>query len=126
MATLQSLRERARRLKVEVFALYLAARHPRTPWYAKLVIAGCVAYAVTPADIIPDVLPIFGWVDDLLFIPIAVALAVRCVPQPVLAECRSRAHEVSAQASRPSPALWCAIAGAWIGLLAAAVLWNLD
>jgi uncharacterized membrane protein YkvA (DUF1232 family) len=88
---LDSLRSRARRLKLEVLALYFAARHPCTPWYAKLVIAGCVAYAVTPADIIPDVLPIFGWVDDLLFIPIAVALA----------------------------------AGAWLGLLAAAVLWNL-
>lgn len=126
MIGLDSLRNRARRLKLEVLALYFAARHPSTPWYAKLVIAGCVAYAVTPADIIPDVLPIFGWVDDLLFIPIAVALAVRFVPQPVLAECRSRAHEASAKVPRLSPALWCAIAGAWIGLLAAAVLWNLS
>lgn len=125
MINLNFMRERAHRMKVEVLALYLAARHPCTPWYAKLVIAGCVAYAVTPADIIPDVLPIFGWVDDLLFIPIAVALAMRFVPQPVLAECRSRANEASAQAPRLSPALWCAIAGAWIGLLAAAVLWNL-
>lgn len=119
-----ALRERARRLKLEVLALYLAVRHPLTPWYAKLVIAGCVAYAVTPADILPDVIPVFGWIDDLLFVPIAVALAVKFVPQPVLAECRSRAHEVAANAPRLSGAAWFAIAGAWLGLLVAAALWT--
>jgi uncharacterized membrane protein YkvA (DUF1232 family) len=80
-------------VKTELYALYLAARHPRTPWYAKLVVASFVAYAVTPVDFVPDALPILGFVDDLLFIPLAVALAIRFVPPPVLAECRTRAAE---------------------------------
>jgi uncharacterized membrane protein YkvA (DUF1232 family) len=63
--------ERARRLKVELFALYLAARHPQTPWYAKLVVAGFVAYALTAVDLFPDALPILGIVDDLIFMPLA-------------------------------------------------------
>ena len=108
---------RARRLKVELFALYLAARHPRTPWYAKLVVAGFVAYAVTPADLFPDAIPILGIVDDLVFVPIAIALAVRFVPAPVLAECRGRARERIAAQSRSS---WVAIAAVWLAMVAAA------
>ena len=63
--------ERARQLKTELYALYLAARHPGTPWYAKLVVAGFVAYAITPVDFVPDAIPILGLVDDLIFVPIA-------------------------------------------------------
>jgi uncharacterized membrane protein YkvA (DUF1232 family) len=111
--------ERARRLKVELFALYLAARHPQTPWYAKLVVAGFVAYALTPVDLFPDALPILGIVDDLIFVPLAVALAVRFVPSPVLAECRSRANEtlLSSRSSWPViVAIWAALAVAGIAL----------
>ena len=110
--------ERARRMKLELFALYLAARHPRTPWYAKLVVAGCFAYAVTPVDLFPDALPILGIVDDLIFVPLAVALAVRFIPSPVLAECRGRAHErLDARAKTP----WLVIAAVWAALAAAGV-----
>jgi uncharacterized membrane protein YkvA (DUF1232 family) len=80
-------------VKTELYALYLAARHPQTPWYAKLVVASFVAYVVTPVDFVPDALPILGFVDDLIFIPLAVSLAIRFVPSPVLAECRTRATE---------------------------------
>src|SRR5258708_32430511 len=105
MAALDRLRQRARELKVELIALALAARHPETPWYAKLIVAGCVAYALTPVDLIPDAIPVIGFVDDLIFIPLAVALAVRFIPGPVLADCRARSHEIEARAprlSRPS------------------------
>ena len=84
-------RERARRLKRELYALYLAARHPQTPWYAKLLVALLVLYAVTPVDLVPDFLPVLGILDDLIFVPLAIAIAVRFVPAPVLAECRARA-----------------------------------
>lgn len=107
--------ERARRLKTELFALYLAARHPHTPWYAKLVIAGFVAYAVAPVDLMPDAFPVLGFIDDLIFVPIAIALAVRFVPSPVLAECRSRAQTRIA-AQRPSS--WFMFAAVWVGLAA--------
>ena len=114
--------ERARRLKVELFALYLAARHPQTPWYAKLVVAGFVAYAVTPVDLVPDAIPILGLVDDLIFVPIAIALAVRFVPAPVLAECRGRARERVALRGRSS---WIPIAALWLAMAAAGVAFYL-
>jgi len=108
----QGWAERARRLRVELYALYLAARHPQTPWYAKLVVAGFVAYAVTPVDLVPDVIPILGIVDDLIFVPLAIAAAVRFVPAPVLAECRQRADE---RMGAPSSS-WLVTAAVW-GLL---------
>ena len=114
--------ERAQRLKVELFALYLAARHPQTPWYAKLVVAGFVAYAVTPVDLMPDAIPILGLVDDLIFVPLAIALAVRFVPAPVLAECRGRAHERVAMRGRSS---WVTIAAVWLAMAAAGVAFYL-
>ncbi len=110
-------RQRAQRLKTELFALYLAARHPQTPWYAKLVVASFVAYAVTPVDLFPDAIPILGIVDDLIFVPVAVALAIRFVPSPVLAECRARAEERIAGQSTP----WLLIAAVWAALAAAGI-----
>ena len=107
--------ERARRLKVELFALYLAARHPQTPWYARLVVAGFVAYAVTPVDLVPDAIPILGLVDDLIFVPLAIALAVRFVPAPVLAECRGRARE---RVARRGGSAWIPIAAVWLAMAA--------
>ena len=115
---MNSWRERARRLKVELFALYLAARHPQTPWYAKLVVAGFVAYAVTPVDLVPDAIPILGLIDDLIFVPLAIAAAVRFVPSPVLAECRERAQE---QIAVHKGASWILIAAVWVGMTAAAI-----
>lgn len=109
-------RERARRLKTEMVALSLAVRHPGTPWYAKLVVAGAVAYAVTPVDFFPDALPILGLVDDLIFVPLALGLAVRFVPAPVLADCRSRATQIVVPRAG-----WLLLAGVWIVLTAIGV-----
>jgi uncharacterized membrane protein YkvA (DUF1232 family) len=92
MGFLSSIRQRARRLRVDAIALGLAARHPGTPWFAKLVVAGCVVYAVMPADFVPDVIPVLGVVDDLVFIPLALGFARRFVPSSVMAECRARAE----------------------------------
>jgi len=93
MAFLARLKQRARNLKAETYALYLAARDPRTPWYAKVLIACIVAYAFSPIDLIPDFVPVLGYLDDLVLIPMGVALALKLVPSHVLAECRSRARE---------------------------------
>ena len=110
--------ERARRLKTELFALYLAARHPQTPWYAKLVVAGFVAYAVTPVDLMPDTFPILGVIDDLIFIPLAVALAIRFVPSTVLAECRMQARERVAALPKVS---WLTIGAVWAAATAVGI-----
>ena len=122
MMTLASLKARARQVKVELIALALASRDPRTPWYAKLIVAGCVAYALSPVDIIPDFIPVIGLVDDLIFIPLALALAVRFIPDDVLADCRSRAGEIAARPASRAAAV--VIVAAWIAL-AALALWLL-
>ena len=121
MMTLASLKSRARQVKVDLIALSLATRDPRTPWYAKLIIAGCVAYALSPIDVIPDFIPVIGLVDDLIFIPIALALAVRFIPDEVLDDCRRRAGEIAERKTSRAAAIviiafWLALAalGAWL------------
>src|SRR5215510_237056 len=94
MGLLPKLKQRARCIKAETFALYLAARDPRTPWYAKLIVAGIVAYAFSPIDLIPDFIPVLGYLDDLILIPAGIALAIRLVPDSVLTDCRARAEEI--------------------------------
>src|ERR1700741_4071188 len=95
MMNLAALKERARQVKIDLIALVLAARDPRTPWYAKLIVAGCVAYALSPVDVVPDFIPLIGLVADLIFTPVALALAIRFIPDAVLAECRARAGEIA-------------------------------
>src|SRR5438105_6682775 len=124
MFDFRSLRKRAHELKLELLALALAARHPCTPWYAKFVVAGCVAYALTPVDFIPDALPIVGFIDDLIFIPLAIALAVRFIPPPVLADCRARSREIEARAPRLSRTSWLAIGVAWGVAVALIAYWT--
>ena len=92
MTLLTELKKRTQQLKAETFALYLAARDPRTPWYAKFLVAGIVAYAFSPIDLIPDFIPIIGYLDDLILIPIGIALAVKLIPDSVLVECRAQAQ----------------------------------
>jgi uncharacterized membrane protein YkvA (DUF1232 family) len=89
---LESLQRRARALKVETHALYLAVRDPRTPWYARAVAGAVVAYALSPFDLIPDFLPVIGYLDDLILVPLGIALALRLIPAPVMADCRQQAQ----------------------------------
>jgi uncharacterized membrane protein YkvA (DUF1232 family) len=123
MSVLAGLKARARRLKNETFALYLAARHPGTPWYAKLFVAGIVAYAFSPIDLIPDFVPILGYLDDLVLIPIGIALAIRIVPPPVLAECRARAQEITSQGKPVSRTAGAVIAAVWIAMATLMTVW---
>jgi len=84
---------RAKRLKSDIYALYFAYRHPKTPWHAKLVIALTMAYALSPIDLIPDFLPIIGYLDDLIIVPAGISLSIKLIPEDVMAECRGRAHD---------------------------------
>src|SRR5919197_4806491 len=93
----------ARRLKLEVHALYLAYRDPRVPWYARVFAACVVAYAFSPIDLIPDPIPVLGYLDDVIIVPLGIWLAVKMIPPDVLAECRARAD-----ASRKPPNYWAA------------------
>ena len=84
-------RKKAGALKADTYALYLASRDPRVPWPAKALAALTVAYALSPIDLIPDFIPVLGYLDDLLLVPLGLALAIRLVPPPVLAEHRAEA-----------------------------------
>ena len=99
MKSSEKLKHLARTCKVEARALALVARDPRTPWYAKLLVAGIVAYALSPIDLIPDFIPVLGVLDDLILIPMGILLAIRLVPADVLADCRARAGQSLGPAS---------------------------
>lgn len=97
MQILEKWKQWARHLKIETYTLYLAYKDPRTPWYAKIFTAGVVGYAFSPIDLIPDFIPIIGYLDDLILVPIGIALALKMIPSPVLIECREKAQETIAQ-----------------------------
>jgi uncharacterized membrane protein YkvA (DUF1232 family) len=92
MRAFERLKRVAGRLKVEVHALYLAYRDPRVPLHARIFAAVVVGYAFSPIDLIPDPILVIGYLDDLLLIPLGVALAIRMIPAPVLAECREKSR----------------------------------
>jgi uncharacterized membrane protein YkvA (DUF1232 family) len=95
MKTLEKLRQKVGRLKQELAAIYLACRDPRTPWYAKVLGVCVVGYALSPIDLIPDPIPILGYLDDLILIPLGVIAVRRMIPPAVLAECREKAGELT-------------------------------
>jgi len=120
--TLRSWKERARQLKQEVYALYLAYRDPRVPWYARLAAALVVGYAFSPIDLIPDFIPVLGYLDDLVVVPLGAALAIRLIPATVLADCRERAQ---AELAAGKPTNWIAagvVIAIWLLLAALAAL----
>ena len=120
----EQLKKRARHLRVETFALYLAARHPGTPWYAKLFVAGVVAYALSPIDLIPDFVPVLGYLDDLVLIPLGVTCALRMIPPAVMSECRERAQEVITHGKPISRIAGVVIVLIWMTLAALGAVWT--
>lgn len=114
MTVVDTWKERARRLKRETYALYLAYRDPRVPWYARLFIACVVGYAFSPLDLIPDFIPILGYLDDLVLVPLGIALALKMIPAEVMADCRARAAEAEGRPTNRIAAI--IVVGIWIGL----------
>ena len=96
---LQRLKNWARAIKRDVHALYLAARDPRTPWLAKAFALAIAAYALSPIDLIPDFIPVLGYLDEVLLLPLAIALAIRLIPEEVMAD-----HRVGAAKAEGGPA----------------------
>lgn len=82
---------KARKLKLEVYALYFASRDRRVPWHARVVAVVVVAYAFSPIDLIPDPIPVLGYLDDLILIPLGIALVIKLIPVEVLQDCREKA-----------------------------------
>jgi len=123
---LDKLKQRANRLREETFALYLAARHPQTPWYAKLLVAAIVAYAFSPIDLIPDFVPILGYLDDLVLLPIGIVWAIKLVPDVVLAECRVRTKEAFRYGKPVSRVAGAVIVLIWLTLSTLLILWSYE
>ena len=119
MALIETLRNKTRWLKGELYALYLAYKDPRTPLHAKLFAGVVVGYALSPLDLIPDPIPVLGYLDDLVLVPLGVALAVRMIPREVLSESRERAKEMEKRGERPVSRVGAAVIVAIWVLLAA-------
>jgi uncharacterized membrane protein YkvA (DUF1232 family) len=89
-----SLKDRARRLKTDIPAVFIALKHRQTPCYAKVIAALTVTYALSPIDLIPDFIPVLGYLDDVLLLPALIALVIKLIPKDIFDECRVKAAEV--------------------------------
>jgi len=115
------LRQWARELKRQTLVVYFVARDPRTPWPLRLLALGIAAYALSPIDLIPDFIPLLGYLDDLVIVPLGLLLVLRRVPAEVLDDARQRA---AAAATRPvSRAMAAIIVVVWVASLTALGAW---
>jgi len=113
----------ARQLKKETYAIYIACKDPRVPWYARVFAGFVVAYALSPIDLIPDVIPILGYLDDLILVPLGIILVLKMIPPAVLAECREKAE---AAMNQDKPTSWIAaivIVAIWLLLGILGLVW---
>jgi uncharacterized membrane protein YkvA (DUF1232 family) len=119
---LTAFRHRVAELRAWTYALALAYRDPRVPWYARAVAICVVAYAFSPIDLIPDFVPVLGYLDDLVLVPLGIALAIRLIPRPVLEECRARAREMAETGQPFSRAGAAIVILIWLALAALGVV----
>jgi uncharacterized membrane protein YkvA (DUF1232 family) len=114
---IESWKKKAKQIKREIHAVYLAMKDPRTPWYARVLAAVIVGYAFSPIDLIPDPIPILGYLDDLVLLPLGIVLLVKIIPSEVLVEGRAKA---AASDGNKKPKNWVAgsvIIAIWVGLI---------
>lgn len=111
-------------LKTQTYALYLAQRDPRCPWYARAVAAAVVAYAVSPIDLIPDPIPVIGYLDDALIVPAGFWLALRLVPAEVMADARAAAEAADGDTGSAGRAAAAVVIVMWVAM-AALIVWTI-
>jgi len=121
---LQRMKAWARTMERDVLALDLAVRDPRVPWYVKALAAATAAYALSPVDLVPDFIPVLGYLDDLIVLPAAIALTVRLIPEEVMAELRNEAAARLAGRPPRSRAGAAGIISLWVGACAL-VVWRI-
>lgn len=109
----------ARKLKQQLLVLWFAARHPDTPWFAKALAAAVVVYAFSPIDLIPDFIPVLGYLDDVILVPAGIWLVLRLLPANVIADCRAKADAwLSTQRPRPRSVIGaCIVMALWLVML---------
>ena len=121
MGHLEVWKQRARGLKVETYAIWLAYKDPRVPWYARVFAACVVGYAFSPIDLVPDPIPVLGYLDDLVLVPLGIALALKMIPPEVMAECRKGAEAAMREGKPTNWRAAAAIITVWV-LLALVVI----
>jgi len=119
-------KQKAKQLKIEIYAIYLAYKDPRVPWYARIFAACVVGYAFSPIDLIPDPIPILGYLDDLILIPLGVVLVLKMIPEEVMSECRERSEEIMREGKPVNRIAAIIIIAIWISLVAIAVGFTLN
>jgi uncharacterized membrane protein YkvA (DUF1232 family) len=119
---IETWKKRAKELKTEVYAIYLAYKDPRVPLHARVFAACVVGYAFSPIDLIPDPIPVLGYLDDLVLIPLGIALAIRMIPPIVLAECREKAREIIKQGKPVNRVAAAIIIGIWLLMAGLAIV----
>jgi uncharacterized membrane protein YkvA (DUF1232 family) len=112
---MQSLKQLARKFRKETYAIYLASIDPRVPWYARMLAGVTVAYAFSPIDLIPDFIPILGYLDDLIIVPLGIWLVIKMIPPQVLAECREQAATQIKRGKPTNQVAAVVIVAIWIG-----------
>ena len=120
---METWKQRVRQLKKETYAIYIACKDPRVPWYARVFAGFVVAYAFSPIDLIPDVIPILGYLDDLVLVPLGIILVLKMIPPAVLAECREKAEAAMGQGKPTSRIAAIVIVVIWLILGILAIIW---
>ncbi len=124
---LESLKARVKRLEAETYALYLAYKDPRTPWYAKAVAGFVVAHTLSPIDLIPDFIPVLGYLDDLIITPLGIVIALRMIPPEVMQAARERAALAASEGKIRTRAGIAIVLSVWIltAVVLVVLLWRL-
>ena len=115
-------KRQAKLLEVKIYTIYLAYKDPRVPWYAKAFTACIVAYAFSPIDLIPDFIPILGYLDDIVLIPLGIALALKMIPKEVIKECEEKAQAILSQDKPKSLVAAAIIVAVWVFIIALFVI----
>ena len=111
---IENWKQKANRFKREIHAVYLAYKDPRTPWYARIFAACIIGYAFSPIDLIPDPIPILGYLDDLILIPLGLAIVIKMIPPKVLQECREKAQMAQREGKQKNWIAGSIIIAIWI------------
>ena len=121
---MEKLKLKGKALKKEVGALYLAYKRKDTPIYAKIVALLVVAYALSPIDLIPDFIPVLGYLDDIILLPLGISLAVKLIPKEIMEECREQSEEMIKEGTKESKIAAAVILGMWI-LIIGYIIWKI-
>lgn len=116
-------KQQVRKLKKETYVIYLACKDSRVPWYARALAAIVVAYALSPIDLIPDIIPVIGYLDDLILVPLGIILVVRMIPPAVLEDCRQQAEVAMSQSTPKSWIAAVVVIAIWLLLGFFGVVW---